>query len=87
MFSFLEDIYAMSGLSPNVFAGAFRLINLNNKCIYVEGYLRLVSVSNEAIIIKLKRNHLNVRGYGLKIKNMTPDTLMIVGNIDSMECV
>ena len=86
MFSFLEDIYTMSGLSTSVLNGAFRLINLNNKCIYVEGYLKLVSVSSEIINIKLKRNVLKVSGANLKIKNMTSDTLMIVGDISSMEC-
>lgn len=86
MFSFLEDIYTMSGLSTNVLKGAFRLINLNNKCIYVEGYLKLLSVSSEAINIKLKRDVLSVFGSKLKIKNMTGDTLMILGDISSMEC-
>lgn len=86
MFSFLEDIYAMSGLNAGILNAAFRLINLNNKCIYVEGNIRLKSISAEEIKVDLKKKNLAIFGSNLKIKNMTNDTIIIVGDIESMEC-
>lgn len=85
MFAFLDEIYSMSGLSLDLLKSGFRLINMANKCVYLEGFLRIKSVSQEKIEVSLKKGAVLVSGANLKIKNMSRDTLMIVGEIDSME--
>ncbi len=85
MFAFLDEIYSMSGLSLDLLNSGFRLINMSNKCVYIEGFLRIVSVSQERIEVRLKRGEVAISGAGLRIKNMSGDTLMIVGEIDGVE--
>ena len=81
MIGFLEDIMNMTGLPLDIIGGGFRLINFNNKALFISGYVSLLSVTDSQIKLKLKRGVLDVVGKELKLKDMQSDCVMIVGDI------
>ena len=85
MFGFLEDISNMSGLPLSVINGGFRVINLSNKAVYIEGFTGLIDVDSSEIGIKLKKGIIKLNGDNLKIKNMNTETLLVVGDIRQIE--
>ena len=85
MFGFINDIINSSGLSMDILSSGFRLINISNKCVYFEGDLKLEGINRDEITIIIKRGKIKICGKNLKIKNMSTNTLLITGDIESME--
>ena len=85
MFSFLEEISNLTGLPFDKLGDSFRLINFDNRAVYVEGYASLLAVSEEEIKIKLKKGMLYMSGSNLHLKDMMIDSVMVVGNIKTIK--
>ena len=85
MYSFLEEISNMSGLPLNLINDGFRVINLSNRAVYVEGLKSLIDVDSSEIGIKLKKGIIKLNGDNLRIKNMNLQTLLVVGDIRQIE--
>lgn len=85
MYSFLEEISNMSGLPLNLINDGFRVINLSNRAVYVEGFKSLIDVDSSEIGIKLKKGIIKLNGDNLRIKNMNLQTLLVVGDIRQIE--
>jgi len=63
----------------------FRIINFNNVSCYIEGYKNILDFSPECISIKLFKGIIKLCGKDLKIKNLNLNTVLIVGQINSVE--
>lgn len=85
MYDFFEEIVNLSGLPLDIFNKGFRVINLSNRTVFIEGFVNIVSFESTEIIIKLKRGIVKVQGENLKIKNMNLETILIVGSITNLE--
>ncbi len=85
MFSFLEEIAKLSGLPFDIFNENFKVINFGNKVIYIEQFKNIISFENFEIVIKLSHGVIKITGENLKIKNMNLNTIVINGNIKTME--
>ena len=85
MFGFLEEISTLSGLPLDIVNKGFRVINLSNRAVYVEGFTGLIDVERHEIGIKLKKGIIKLNGENLSIKNINLDTLLVVGDIRSIE--
>ena len=85
MFEFFEEIAQKSGLPLSVFNDGFKVINFSNKLIFVEHFKSIINFTTEEISIKLSRGAVKISGIDLKIKHMNLDTLIIVGNISTLE--
>lgn len=85
MFSFFEEIAKLSGMSYDVFNNNFKIINFGNKVIFIQQYKNIITFENVEITIKLKHGIVKVLGENLKIKNMNEGSIIISGNIKSLE--
>ncbi len=85
MFSFLDEISTLSGLPLDIINKGFRVINLSNRAVYVEGFTGLIDVDSQEIGIKLKKGILKLNGDNLKIKNMNLETILVTGDIRMIE--
>ena len=85
MYDFFEEIINLSGLPLDIFNKGFRVVNLSNRTVFIEGFVNIVSFESTEIIIKLKRGIVKVQGENLKIKNMNLETILIVGSIINLE--
>ena len=63
----------------------FRVVNLSNKSVYVEGFLKIVTFENELITLKMKKGMLKIYGSDFTIKNLNTNTLLVCGNIVGTE--
>ncbi len=85
MLSFLDEITSLSGLPFDYINNGFRVINLSNKAVYIEGFTALIDVTNFEIGVKLKKGVVKLLGDNLKVKNMNLQTIIITGDIKSVE--
>jgi len=85
MFGFLEEILKLTGLPFELLNNGFRIINFNNVSCYIEGYKNILDFSPECISIKLFKGIIKLCGKDLKIKNLNLNTVLIVGQINSVE--
>lgn len=81
MFSFLDDIAQKTGLPFDILNNGFRVINFNNKSVYIEGFLNILMFEKDLIKIKLKKGLIELEGENLKIKNMDTQSIVVSGNI------
>ncbi len=84
MFGFLEEVSNLSGLPFDIINKGFRVINLSNRAVYIEGFVALVEVEKTEITIKLKKGIVKILGEELKIKNMNLNTILVVGKVYNM---
>ena len=84
MFGFLEEVSNLSGLPFDIINKGFRVINLSNRAVYIEGFVALVEVEKTEINIKIKKGIVKILGEELKIKNMNLNTILVVGKVYNM---
>ena len=85
MFDFLEEIAIKTGLPFDILTNGFKVINFNNKSIYIENFTNIIDFSSTEILIKLKKGVIKILGDNLKIKNMNLQSIIVSGDILSME--
>ncbi len=85
MLNFLEEISYLTGLPFDYINNGFRVINLSNRAVYVEGFTALIDVCSQEIGIKLKKGIIKLLGDNLKVKNMNLETIVVTGDIKSVE--
>ena len=85
MFSFFEEIAKLSMVPYEVFNSNFKIINFGNKVIYIEQFKNIVTFEPTEITVKLARGIVKILGENLKIKNMNTSSIIISGNITSLE--
>ena len=85
MFKFFDEIALKTGLPFDILNNGFRLINFSNNAIYVEGFTNIINFETNEVTLKLKKGIVKITGDNLKIKNMNLQTIMVVGNILTVE--
>lgn len=83
MFNFFSEIKKELKL-PDI-DGGYNIVNINGNAVYVEGQRGLVSLSDSQIIFKVKNKIITVLGSNLFLKEMSLETLSIVGVINKIE--
>ena len=63
----------------------YRIINISNKLIYIEGQKGIITISDTLINFKVYHDVITVLGSNLKVKECTSDTLAICGDIIKVE--
>ena len=86
MFNFFDEIVGDFGLEVEKI-NQFNVINMSNKLLYVEGQRGIFCLTDENISLRVKGGVLQVNGIGLKLKRISKTTLVITGNIKSIESV
>ncbi|MBR4745645.1 MAG: YabP/YqfC family sporulation protein [Clostridia bacterium] len=81
MFNYLDELYELSGCKASDFADKFKIIMLSNSVVYVSGFLKILSYSDELIVLKVKSDELNIEGKKMNIKSLDKEEIIIKGNI------
>ena len=85
MFSFFSEMVEKSGLPMDTILNGFRIVNLSNKMIYVEGFLKIVTFETNLINLKMKKGMLKINGDNLTIRNLNTNTALVCGEIVGVE--
>lgn len=85
MFRFFEEIAKITGLPFEILSGGFRTVNFCNKSFYVEGLKSILEFNDSEVNLKLTKGCVKIAGKNLKIKNLNKDTILVVGEILSVE--
>ena len=81
MFGFINDYIKNYGLKDD----GFKLININNNFICVQGFDSILKVETDCIILKTETGELFIGGENLNIKELCDKEIKIVGNINKIE--
>lgn len=65
----------------------YQCIMLGNFLLYVEGFMSLMTYSEEVIVCKVNGGVITVNGKKLFIKEMSPSTITIEGKINQVDCL
>ena len=86
MFNFFSELKNKYG---NVITkiNNYQMVMVGDNFLYVEGYLGLMTLSNEVVVFKIPKGVITITGEKLKVKNISDKTLSIVGSIRSVERV
>ncbi len=84
MFQFLEELYEVAGVKKTEFNDKYKLCMLGGKILYVSNYIRILSYSTEALILKVKDNELNIEGVAINIKQLSGKEIIITGHINKI---
>ncbi len=82
MFNFFKELkkdFSLPALDD------YNLINLSGHALYVEGHLGVLLISENELCFKVKGGVVRVIGEKLRLKDLSPNTLCIEGNIFSQE--
>lgn len=83
--SFFNEIADMLGYSEARIALGYNYVNYNGEAVYVEGALGIIKITDCEIVLRIKRGVLYVYGEGLKISDLCGKSVLIRGNIDSVQ--
>ena len=81
---FIEEKIQELGILPAL-PNQFTITNYSNRALVLEGKINLISLTSTQIQLSLSSHNIKVMGADLILKNLTPTTLTIIGNIQSVE--
>ncbi len=87
MFNFYDEIKKELVDKVDLIATGYNIVNINGQILYVEGQCGLVTLSPNQIIFKLKKARAIIDGQGMRLYELTNDTLKIAGKITSVEVI
>ena len=85
MFNFFKELVEDASCKEEF--SSFNIVNMSNKIVYVEGIKKVMSISSSLITVKVKGYVVKIVGNELVIKKITSNTLLVKGEILSVECV
>lgn len=65
----------------------YQIVMMGNYLLYYEGVAQIMTLTTNAIVFKVKDGVITVKGEELEIKDITSNTLTIIGKILSVERV
>ena len=85
MDSFFKEIAGLTELPFDTAFSAYRYINMGGAALYVQGHKGIVSFGTEKIVLRVTKARLEISGNGLKIKQLSSDDIMVLGEIVSVK--
>ncbi len=81
--SFFSEAASMLGLDAAKISAGYQFINYNGEAVYIEGFKRVVSISDAEMIFELKGGRIVLKGEGLYVFLLESTTVIIKGKIVS----
>lgn len=82
---FMDEISKLSGLPADEILSGFRVVMLSNNAVYIEGINKIITLSKECVVFKLKKGCIKINGDNLVIKDLNIGSVMVVGKILGVE--
>ena len=76
MLKFFDELFNVAGIN----GGEFKIINIDFKTIYFEGFKELVDFSSERVEIRTKKSKVIITGKEIIVKVFEKDYVVLVGN-------
>ena len=83
VFNFFNEI--KQGAKNLDINGAYNIVNISGKICYVEGHKGLKLLSQELIVLSIKKGSISISGEGLSLRELYDDCIKIFGKIKSVE--
>ena len=84
MDSFFKEIAALTELPFDTAFSSFRYVNMGNGALYVQGHKGIVSFDTAKIVLRIPKARLCVTGGNLRVKQLSGDDIVILGEIRSV---
>lgn len=78
---FLDEIGKITKLPYDEIFNEYKITNIGGKILHVQNFLKLQSFSKELIVLKIKKNEINIAGSNLKISQLSSKSIYVSGNI------
>ena len=85
MFNFLDELYEVAGCKPSELKDSYKLIMLSNSVVYVSNYIKILSFTDQIVVLKVKGNELNIEGENLTIKSLCSNEIIVKGRVASVQ--
>ena len=70
---------------PDKFFNAYNIVNVGGNLVYIEGQKGLLTLQDNVVSFKLKTGVVEIKGMGLKLRDLGPDTVAVQGKIYKIE--
>ncbi len=83
MFGFVNELSQITGLPFDEISGGCN-INWRGRMVYISNFIKILSYSEEKILLKIKNNVLTIAGQNLVIAQLSPKEIVLKGDILSL---
>ena len=84
MFNYFSELKKNFNI-PDKFFESYNIVNVGGNLVYIEGQKGLIALREDLVSFKLKNGVVEIKGSGLKLKDLTPDTVAVQGKIYKIE--
>jgi len=70
---------------PDKFFNSYNIVNVGGNLVYIEGQKGLLTLRDDVVSFKLKTGVVEIKGMGLKLRDLGPDTVAVQGKIYKIE--
>ena len=70
---------------PDKFFNSYNIVNVGGNLVYIEGQKGLLTLRDDVVSFKLKTGVVEIKGTGLKLRDLGPDTVAVQGKIYKIE--
>jgi len=70
---------------PDKFFNSYNIVNVSGNLVYIEGQKGLLTLRDDVVSFKLKTGVVEIKGMGLKLRDLGPDTVAVQGKIYKIE--
>lgn len=81
MVNFLEEIVNICGLPYNELNNCHKIIQVGNKILYISNFIRIVDYSDKRLVLKVKKDLIEVVGQNLEIRLLNKGEVIVTGDI------
>ena len=81
MENYINEILSVCGLPFNEVSNDYKLIVLGGKCLYLSNYNRIIDYSVSKIVLKVKKDIIEIDGESMQISQINKNEIMVAGKI------
>ena len=83
MENYISEILSICKLPFNETMKDYKVIILGGKCIYISNYIKIIDYSQTRVVLKVKKNTLEITGEDMQISQINKGEIVVVGNVFS----
>ncbi len=84
MFSFVDEIVKITDLPIHEVTNSFKLVFVGERVLSLSNYVKILTITDDYIAVKIKGNILNIEGAQIEIKQLSRGELIVFGKINKI---
>lgn len=81
MDNYLKELFSICKLPLSEIIGEYKIIVCGGKCIYISNFLKIIDYSNSKVVLKIKKNTIEILGENLSIQLLNKGEILVSGII------